>query len=517
MYSTLDRRGTWHGVYGRSCSVVLSAEEVSRSRVAIEQLESRRLLSAGELDPSFGTGGKVVTDFGGTDSGQAVAVQSDGRIVVVGHRGEADFVLARYNANGTLDTTFGSVGRVTTDFGGQDAAFAVAVQADGRIVTAGRSGGAFALARYNVDGSLDAAFGSGGKVVTDLGTTDPTSTIFDIAVQPDGKIVAAGTRGFDDFALARYNPDGTLDSSFGTGGVVVTDFGPGFDGAGALELQIDGRIVVAGQAGVDDGHKDFALARYLPDGTLDTAFGGTGLVTTDFSGAFDGASGLVVQPDGKIVAAGISGFSDVALARYNSDGSLDPTFGSGGRVVTELGDFDVAFELVRQSDGKLVTAGERGGDFAVIRYNADGTLDGTFGAGGVTITDFGTPNDIAFGAAIEPDGGIVAAGQTSGDFAVARYLAATLTPAQEVQGVANELAAIVSQGAALTQSQANGLLAKLDAAKNQLNQNRDDTAVRLLEAFENQVQGYISGGKLTQQNGDALISATDAIIAQLLG
>jgi uncharacterized delta-60 repeat protein len=213
----------------------------------------------GALDPTFGTGGEVTTDFGGSDSAEAVGIQSDGKIVTAGSTfsgGLQHFVLARYNADGNLDSSFGSGGKVTTDFGGFDAASALVIQPDGRIVAAGRGSGDFALARYNADGSLDPTFGSGGKVTTDFGGSDDA---FGVALQADGKIVAAG-QGGSDFGLARYNADGSLDPTFGSGSRVTTDLG-GFEDAIAVALQNDGKIVITGQK-FSGGFQQFALARY---------------------------------------------------------------------------------------------------------------------------------------------------------------------------------------------------------------------------------------------------------------
>jgi uncharacterized delta-60 repeat protein len=249
----------------------------------LEQLEDRLTPSAGALDPTFGVGGKVTTDFAGIFD-VAMALQADGKIVVVGDSvvgGFGDFALARYNADGTLDDSFGTSGKVTTDFGGdEDRAFDVAIQANGRIVVVGHSvaGDAvdFALARYNADGSLDDGgpndstpadtFGTSGKVTTDFGGTIDLAT--SVVLQADGKIVVAGSTfggGSEDFALARYNADGTLDDGFGTSGKVTTDFG-GSDRATSVALQTDGKIVVAGST-FGGGFGGLALARYLGDPT----------------------------------------------------------------------------------------------------------------------------------------------------------------------------------------------------------------------------------------------------------
>jgi uncharacterized delta-60 repeat protein/uncharacterized repeat protein (TIGR01451 family) len=395
-------------------------------------LPAAAVAAPGTLDPSFGTGGEVTTDFGGSDSAEAVAIQSDGKIVAVGGTfsfPSGDFALARYNADGSLDPSFGSGGKVTTDFGGFDAASAAVIQPDGRIVAAGRSGsGDFALARYNTDGSLDTTFGNGGKLTTDFGGFDAA---FGVALQADGKIVAAGQGGpGGGFALARYNTDGSLDPSFGSGGEVTTHFTSGFEVVIAVAIQLDGKIVVTGQT-FAGGFQQFALARYNTDGSLDTSFASGGIVATNFG--FDSAFGgaLAIQPDGKIVAAGRAG-TDFLLARYNGDGSLDATFGSGGIVTTDFGGtvFDAAFGVALQSNGKIVAAGGTfngfvgpSADFALARYNPDGSLDASFGSGGKVTTDFGG-FDVARSVALQADGKIVAAGTggAGSDFALARYL-----------------------------------------------------------------------------------------------
>jgi uncharacterized delta-60 repeat protein/uncharacterized repeat protein (TIGR01451 family) len=392
-------------------------------------LPGAAVAAPGALDPSFGSGGEVTTDFGGSDGAQAVAIQSDGKIVAVGGTfsfPSGDFALARYNADGSLDPSFGSGGKMTTDFGGFDAASAAVIQPDGRIVAAGRSGsGDFALARYNADGSLDPTFGSGGKVTTDFGGFDAA---FGVALQADGKIVAAGQGGpGGGFALARYNTDGSLDPSFGSGGEVTTHFTSGVEVVIAVAIQLDGKIVVTGQT-FAGGFQRFALARYNTDGSLDASFGSGGIVATNFG--FDSAFGgaLAIQSDGKIVAAGRAG-TDFLLARYNGDGSPDATFGSGGIVTTDFGGtfFDAAFGVALQSNGKIVAAGGTfsfpSADFALARYNPDGSLDASFGSGGKLTTDLGG-FDVANGVALEADGKILAAGTggSGSDFALARYL-----------------------------------------------------------------------------------------------
>lgn len=402
------------------------------------------LAAPGDLDPQFGTGGRATTALTNLDDQIfGLAIQRNGRIVAGGRTfggvGGRDFALARYRSDGTLDAAFGTGGIVTTDFAGDlDDAFGVALQKDQKILLAGqrRSGGDFdfAMARYRRDGTLDPAFGNGGKVTTDFGgEVDDAEAL---AVQKDGRVVLAGgsdAAGQFDFALARYNRNGTPDASFGTGGMLLTDFGGPGDFALALAIQSDGKIVAGGEVFVG-GLEDFALARYQRNGRLDTSFGSGGKVTTDFDGGDDSIRAVLVQKDGKIVAIGpvfAFGLYQFGLARFNADGSLDSSFGTEGKVTTSFtGLLDRPAAAVLQKDGRIVVAGSTGFmeslNFAVARYNRDGTLDAEFGVGGKMTTDFDGMLDEANAVAIQRDGRIVAAGEAvvggSRDFALARYL-----------------------------------------------------------------------------------------------
>ena len=415
----------------------------------------------GDLDPTFGTGGQVTTDFNhSTDIANAVALQSDGKLVVVGqtykhndYTGE-DFAVARYNGDGTLDTSFGNGGKVTTDFPGLAAvASSVVVQPDGKILVAGGAFpgftflGDFELVRYNPDGSLDTSFGSGGIVTTSF--PGQGSYAFALALQSDGKIIAAGTDFVNfssedssntDFALERYNPDGTPDTTFGNGGQVTTDFDGFNDDAFSILVQPDGKLVAVGSAKNPATFYDFAAVRYLANGTIDTTFGVAGKVRTDFGHAdFDQARSAVLQPDGKIVAAGTTIFNNglsepFAVARYNSNGTLDTTFDSDGKLLIDFGSFDqTAYKVLLQPDGKIVTVGypnteSSDSDFLLARCNTNGSLDTTFGVGGKVRTSFGDLNGGAYGAVLQPDGKIVAVGFNAtftnkwAEFALARYL-----------------------------------------------------------------------------------------------
>ena len=408
--------------------------------------------AAGDLDPSFGSAGKVVTSFSsGFDEARDIVIQPDGKIVAGGVGGtdpgflSFDFSVARYNPDGSLDPSFGVGGKVVTDFdnGSTDEASAIALQPDGKIILAGETfgifGTRFALMRYNPDGSLDASFGNGGKVATDFEVFPNLAEATALALQPDGKIIAAGVV-FDvdtrfNFALARYNPDGSLDPSFGNGGKVITDFDDTNDTIRDVLIQPDDKIVAAG-ASDKNVRGDFGLARYNPDGSLDSTFGVGGKVVTDLDGPEEQANCIALQPDGKIVAGGSTFTEDIGLARYNPDGSLDSTFGMGGIVLTPLDDFfgsEEARDIVLQPDGKIVVAGGAVAfgpqlpDYRLLRYNANGSLDAGFGAGGIVTTDFSGNTDQAQAIALQSDGKIIVAGSAStliggANFGLARYI-----------------------------------------------------------------------------------------------
>jgi uncharacterized delta-60 repeat protein len=416
----------------------------------------------GQLDPSFGVGGTVVTQFPSSYSGvHAVAVQADGRIVAAGfaHTNDSivsDFALTRYDASGALDPTFGTGGIVRTDFGGRfDEALAVAAQPDGRVVVAGSSsdatGSDMAVARYNSDGTLDLSFDGDGMALVDFGSEASARAV---ALQPDGKVVLAGSVAqpvgggccVTDFALARLTSAGALDSSFDGDGRVVTDFLPGadngHDAAQAVLVQADGRIVAAGSGVAGGTSVEFAVARYLADGSLDATFSGDGLVTTDFVGYFDEIRDLAVDAGGRLVAGGQScefpgnadEVCDFGLVRYTSSGILDRRFGRQGRIRTDLGG-DVGEGIrgvVVQTDGRIVATGDTSGpggpDVGLTRYRANGSLDRSFGVNGVVITPVSPSTDEVGGLALQADGRLVVAGTTavsqSFGFFVSRYLGA---------------------------------------------------------------------------------------------
>lgn len=343
-----------------------------------------RLNPDGTPDASFGTAGKVTSDVGLFGVANAVALQVDRRIVVAGTTAPGGYccqiAVARYNPDGSLDTGFDGDGKLTTYVGGITSAYGVAVDADGRIVVIGSTYNPIGpsgvlVVRYNANGSLDTGFGVGGKVITDLGGSSSTGEA--VALRSDGMIIVAGAGGpSSDFAVLRYTASGALDPTFGSAGVVLTDFG-GFDAAHDVALDSVGRIVAAGR-----GHERFAVARYSADGAPDLSFGIAGKVTTQFYAEnIEEARAVAIQADGKIIAGGAAFHNysrDFAIARYMPDGTLDPSFGVAGEVTTHLGDRvqDAIEDLALQADGMILAAGDRQYctspcGFVVARYLGD--------------------------------------------------------------------------------------------------------------------------------------------------
>jgi len=403
----------------------------------------------GDLDPTFGNGGIVITPDVGTSS---VAIQSDGKIVVGGFsltiRPYSDgFALLRYNSDGTLDPTFGTGGVVVTPFA-DDPAFisAIAIQSDGKIVAVGSLldglNSNSCLARYNSDGSLDLSFGINGQVITPASDGDDGFSA--VVIQTDGKIIGVGSgrqpslTGFvTDFMIARYNADGSLDSTYGTAGIVFSNFGGRHQFARGADIQSDGKVIAVGATNRAGGADfDFTVARYSSSGELDTTFGIGGITITSFSGTDDTPYAAALQSDGKIVLVGaagvdVDGLYDVALARYNSNGDLDTSFSEDGKLTRPLGSGnDYARGVAIQSNGKINIGGfanfNGANDFVILRFNADGSNDNSFGTGGIVSTDLGSNDGIA-AIAIQSDGKLVAAGGTSmsegtAEIALVRYL-----------------------------------------------------------------------------------------------
>jgi len=411
------------------------------------------LAMPGCLDSTFGNNGLVITDPSvgqvGYNHPTGVLIQADGKIVASGMTSsgtsgglntDTDFVVLRYQTDGSLDTTFGDpdplnpplrLGYVRTPFtSGHDMTWTSLLQPDGKIVLAGGANGVWAVARYDSNGTLDPTFGSGGKQT--LNVTD--SFVRDMAIQSDGKLVLVGG---PNFTIMRLNQNGSPDFSFGSGGKVNANPSSAKRGSGlayAVAIQrmpaVTGeeRIVVGGSA---DSPAVFALMRFGPNGTVDSTFGSSGRAYTSFFGFGDYIKVLAIDQANRIVAAGRTNTAssncglyvgDFAVARFTQNGSIDNTFSSDGKVSTDgAGGSNSADGLLLQADGKIVITGGNASsdnsvqDFALVRYNDDGTPDSSFGilGTGVVTTDT-SPSDWSYAVTQQPwDGKIVVAGISS--------------------------------------------------------------------------------------------------------
>lgn len=409
-------------------------------------------VTPGDLDLTFGTNGVARVETGSsmtyTGLNASAAVQADGKIVItrtISNGTDNDIITLRIKQDGTIDTGFGTQGKVTTTFGtGQDISRCIAVQPDGRVIVGGESHvGAWRLAmiRFMADGTPDSSFGISGKVMTTSAVGAGSAT--GIVLQSDGKIVTAGSApgDYNDFAVVRFNVDGSLDSSFGTSGRSAVSIGTGLsnDWPSCLALQPDGKIVVAGYS---DG--DFAVVRLLANGGLDNNFGVGGKVVVDAgSGGF--LESVALQSDGKILVCGGGGSNDFALFRFNTDGTPDASFSSDGKAFVTVGDDDSSAYAVRiQDNGKILVAGIAQklisyglgleflrDDFALIQLKSDGTMEPAFGMGGQVVAPGG---EILAGYAASnilglADGRILLVGTTSSGVAVARYHGEPAAPA----------------------------------------------------------------------------------------
>ncbi|MGN6544918.1 MAG: Calx-beta domain-containing protein, partial [Aureliella sp.] len=371
----------------------------------------------GSPDASWGGDGVVETDFSpaqdGTafDNGRDIAIQSNGRAVVIGSSdtvdGTRDFAVARYLSGGSLDTSFGGDGRVTTDLGGRDEAEKVLVQSDGKIVVVGysvRNGASdFAMVRYLANGALDTTFGSGGVVLTDFAKADDRA--YSATIDSQGRIVVAGSSGdafHRDFAVARYLPSGALDTTFSSDGRVTTDFDGRSDIGRDVAIDNSGKIVVVGGTVGYDGSRrtagDIAMARYLANGTLDTNFDGDGRVRTNVnvldndSLNDDEGRRVIVLGDGNLLVGGTSD-DNFLLTRYFPDGQTDTSFGMTQSGFTALNfdasrgsSYDQLRDMLLQPDGKIITVGTGHSDMGIARFDANGIVDPTFGAAGFYVS-----------------------------------------------------------------------------------------------------------------------------------
>jgi len=416
----------------------------------------------GVLDTSFNSpNGFIIQPIGSAnDTGQSLAIQPDGKILLGGYCRSAsndDFCIARFNSDGTLDTTFGTNGKVIQPIGSfHDWGYSLAIQPDGKILLGGSYSKTtnntnlweFSIARFNSDGisdgTLDTSFGDSGKVKQGIcitrgnQTTQTHATGQSLAIQPDRKILLGGRcqiiNGFNEFCIARFNPNGTLDTDFGSpNGYIVQSLYPSEDWGYSLAIQTDGKILLGGSCiNVNNANRyEFCIARFKTNGSLDNSFGNSGRVIQAFgSGSgYDWGRSLVIQRDGKILLGGHchngSNF-DFCIARFNPNGTLDTTFGTGGKVILDINTSDdKGYSLAIQPDEKILLGGTCDGDFCIARFNSNGTLDTSFGDNGIVIRPIGSGDDHGYSLAIQPDGKILLGGYchngSNYDFCIARF------------------------------------------------------------------------------------------------
>lgn len=408
-----------------------------------------------QLDPTYGSGGTVLTSFGNEAMANSVAFQSDGKAVVGGFEstgGHKNWAIVRYNTDGTLDTSFGGTGKVIQDFGFANRVSVVKIQPDGKIVVAGADRGAgqvWTIGRYNPDGSLDTTFGINGIAALQVPLEGGAVIITGLGILSDGSIVTSGTTGENassgsSVIVVRTDSHGNLDPTFGNGGIVTTHFAGVFDGGYFMALQPDGKILVSGDY-TDGGPISITFVlRYNTDGSLDQYFGNGGLVSDQFASGPEGGDFITLQPDGKIVVAGYYGTANYLqehgttyVLRYNSDGSRDPSFANNGLFTHNYSlNGDVTSSIAILSDGSMIAGGyiSTGSQtvFALRGITADGTVETNFGSNGLLTTAIGAGNDDVFDVGIQSDGKIIAVGNASNgsynDWALARYALPDTTP-----------------------------------------------------------------------------------------
>lgn len=407
-----------------------------------------RITSSGVLDSTFDEDGIANIELKNSDDDiHKIVIQPDGKIVAglqiwTGIRNK--FVIKRYNADGSSDNTFGNNGTVTTILSnGSYFQNDLTIQSDGKIVVIGgkssSSSQGFIAVRYNADGSLDTSFGNSGIA----STNNSWGSV--ITLQNDGKILIGGNSenaNFDqDFCIIRLNSDGSLDKSFGNNGRVDTSIGNSFDYVRDIKLQSDGKIVAVGEVyfsfDLDVFPLDFGIVRYNPDGSLDSTFDTDGITTVDINNSEDGATLTEIQNDGKILVGGysdtspIDGYRNFGLVKLNTDGSLDTSFDGDGKVSTQTGDDSEINALKLLADGKIIVAGYSlssidNYDLLSIRYNSNGSLDSTYGTGGKSIIDINGNDDAITTIAFQTDGKMLAAGYASNqlnrDTLLARFI-----------------------------------------------------------------------------------------------
>lgn len=424
--------------------------------ITVSAVNDAPAVAAGSPALSIHSGGTVLTSIGSAAVGRAVVTLPDGKLIVAGDARAtggtySDIMVARYTAAGVLDATFGTSGSTIKSAGARDdRGYALAVQADGKIIVAGdaidgSNNSSLTVLRFNADGSVDTTFDTDGvaTVLTGSGGTGSGGSGTSVAVQSDGKILVGGAApgpSGTDLAVVRFNANGSVDTTFGGGdGIVLTSVSLATDAALGVAVQADGKIVAGGFTQVAPTNADFLVVRYAADGTLDTTFSGDGIATTQVTTGNDAASSIALQSDGKIVLAGTapaggSGDFDFTVVRYAADGTLDTTFSGDGiataGVAASTNEVQYAV-AVQPADGKILVGGKSvdgsaNSSFAVLRLTAAGAVDTAFGSNGWLLTPLQGTDDVVYGLSVQSDGKIVATGAAAnngGKVALARYSA----------------------------------------------------------------------------------------------
>ncbi len=404
------------------------------------------LSQEGSLDTNFGDSGISTVDFNSNfDVGRDVAIQSDGKILLTG-TSNSNIALTRLNPDGTLDLSFGNLGKVITNLNYYDDALAIKIQDDGKILLAGYSSEyipntttliySFILVRYFSNGLIDTSFGDNGIVIPNFG--DSNQIFRALGIQQDGKIVASGDcyiGSNKEFVIMRFNSDGTLDNTFGNGGVFHTLIGINFNTNHSLAIQANGKIVLAGTTGISP--KSIAIVRLNTNGTIDDTFGEEGKKIISISGVSDYCKSVNIQPDGKILLAGeifiSTGDFDFTLIRLNNDGTLDTTFANNGISIKNISGNDNCNSSIILSSGDIILSGTTSTNniakVAIIKFNETGILDTSFGDNGVTTINPNVENsDFYYGvsSASQLDGNIIIGGyariQYEYDFMIIRII-----------------------------------------------------------------------------------------------
>lgn len=440
----------------------------------------------GDLDSSFGISGKNSVSLGASDLVYGACRQADGKIIVVGGArpgSSEDFGVARFNANGSLDTAFAVGGIFTLEIIATktDRATSVGMQSDGKIIVGGYTrtstvGDNFAIIRLTTAGILDTTFGAGGVVQVDIaGKTDRANAL---QVLSDDRIVLGGLTSYDsvnlNFGIIRLLPNGALDTTFGTGGKTQVDVGNSQDTMTALLVQPDGKIVFGGNSANSGGNFELSLVRLNADGSTDSTFGSSGTVHFNLPGsAADYINGIALQPDGKILACGYSGGVNAFVARFTASGTLDGTFNTTGYSILDFGgSADQLLAITMLPNSKIVSGGTyiNGSylDSVVVRLNSSGALDGSFGTAGVKKISFGAANDQIRWISALPNGKFVVAVQTADatsadDFGVAQFdavgaaITSVTAPANGLYGIGRALDFTVTFSQNITINTAGGM------------------------------------------------------------